>query len=158
MTRVVLAALLAIGACSGRDAEPSGIGPYTFTHTTLADVKAGDCQPTKLEDGRTGTWCFALPPYRIGKRSADLDLYFLGTGKDARLIEILLSVRGCVEDDLEQWLRKAMGAPIETRPKRGYWKNSFMWMAALMPSDPGRCLVHVVPIDEGSEIERIKLL
>jgi hypothetical protein len=33
-----------------------------------------------------------------------------------------------------------------------------MWIAAMMPSEPGRCLVHLLPIDEGSEIERIKLL
>ena len=107
-------------------------------------------------DGRQGTWCFALTPVRIGSRSAELDLYFLGTDKDARLIEIQLKIRGCHEDELEQWMRSAFGPPIESRSTRGYWKNSFLWAAALMPSEPGRCVVHFLPLAENAEIDRIK--
>jgi hypothetical protein len=154
---VVLAAVLAAG-CGGKDPEYTGIGPYRFNHTTRKDVHDGVCQPTDLSDGRKATWCFAVPPFKIGKSNADVDLYFLGTEPDAKLIEIQLKVRGCHEDELEQWLRTAFGAPLDTRPQRAYWKNSFLWVGALMPSDPGRCLVHVLPLSENAEIERIKQL
>lgn len=143
-------------ACS-REPEYSGVGRWRFTRSTLGDVTDGICQPTDLNDGRKGTWCFAQTPYRIASRSAEVDLYFLGTDKTARLIEIQLKVRGCLEDELERWMRTTFGPPIETRSTRGYWKNSFLWAAALMPSEPGRCLVHFLPLSENAEIERIKL-
>jgi hypothetical protein len=31
-----------------------------------------------------------------------------------------------------------------------------MWVAALMPSEPGRCLVHFLPLSETAEIARIQ--
>lgn len=160
MTRAQLAwagALVCL-ACSGREPEFSGIGKWRFTRTTLRDVNEGICQPTELGDGRKGTWCFALTPIRIGNRSADVDLYLLGTEPTAQLIEIQLKVRGCREDELDQWMRSSFGAPIETRSTRGYWKNSFLWAAVLMPSEPGRCLVHLLPLSENAEIDRIKQL
>lgn len=153
---VVALACAAGAACSGREPEVSGIGRWRFTHTTLADVNEGVCQPTELSDGRKGTWCFALTPVKIARSSADVDLYFLGTEKTAKLIEIQLKVRGCHEDELDQWMRSALGPPIETRSTRGYWKNSFLWAAALLPSEPGRCLVHLLPLSENGEIDRIK--
>jgi hypothetical protein len=156
---IALAGLVWVaGACSGREPEVSGVGRWRFTHTTLRDVNEGICQPTDLSDGRSGTWCFALTPFKIGGRSADVDLYFLGTEKTARLIEIQLKVRGCHEDELDQWMRSSLGPPIETRSTRGYWKNSFLWAAALLPSEPGRCLVHFLPLSENAEIDRIKQL
>jgi hypothetical protein len=155
MTRALLV-LAAIVACKGRDPEPSGVGQWTFTSSKLSDVRHGDCQPTKLMDGRQATWCFAQTPYKIGKRVAEVDLYFLGTDPEAKLIEIQLKVRGCVEDELDQWMRSAMGPPIESKGTRGYWKNGFMWAAALMPSEPGRCVVHFIPLEENAEIERLK--
>jgi hypothetical protein len=142
-------------ACS-RAAEPSGIGRWRFTHTTLAEVTDGLCQPTELGDGRKGTWCFAQTPVRIGSSTAEIDLYFLGTEKTAKLIEIQLKIRGCHEDELEQWMRSGFGPPIESKPTRGYWKNSYLWAAALMPSEPARCIVHFLPLSETSEIDRIK--
>ena len=33
-------------------------------------------------------------------------------------------------------MRTAFGPPIETKSTRGYWKNSFLWAAALLPSEP----------------------
>ena len=169
---VAVAAVAALGAlgalalsCNAREPEHDGIGSWRFPHTTLQNIKEGLCQPTDLSDGRKATWCFALPPIRIGpggrdgqdaKLSAEVDLYFLGTEPTARLIEIQLKVRGCREDQLDQWLRQGFGPPMESKPRRGYWKNSFLWVAALMPSEPGRCLVHLLPLSENAEIDRIK--
>jgi hypothetical protein len=146
----------AAGACDRKDPEFAGLGKWRFTHTTLADVKEGICQPTDLSDGRKATWCFALTPMHLAKRNAEVDLYFLGTDPTAKLIEIQLKVRGCLENELDQWMRHSFGPPIETKGTRGYWKNSFLWAAALMPSEPGRCLVHFLPLSEQSEIDRIK--
>ena len=154
-------ALLVVLACTACDAaapEPSGIGTWRFPHTTRGDIKAGVCQPTDLADGRKATWCFAQTPIRIGARTADVDLYFLGGEPTARLIEIQLKVRGCHEDELDQWMRTAFGPPIATKPTRSYWKNSFLWAAALLPSEPGRCLVHLLPVSETAEIARITQL
>jgi hypothetical protein len=151
-----IAIVVGIGACSERKAEHAGIGKWRFTRTTKQDAKAGVCQPTELTDGRKATWCFALPPYKIANRTAEVDLYFLGTDDTAPLIEIQLKIRGCLEDDLERWMNTTFGLPIETRPHRAYWKNSFLWAAAMLPKDPGRCIVHLLPLSEAAEIARIK--
>ena len=157
MTRAVLALLL-LAACDNKSAEFSGVGPWRFGHTTLDNIKGGVCQPTELGDGRKSTWCFAQQPFKIAKSVAEVDLYFLGSEKTAPLIEIQLKVRGCHEDEVEQWMRTAFGVPIDSRSTRGYWKNSFLWAAALMPSEPGRCLIHFLPLSENAEIDRIKQL
>jgi len=148
--------LLALVACSGREAEFSGVGKYRFTHTTLADAKGGHCDPTDLPDGRKGTWCSLMPPYKIGKRAAEVDLYFLGTAQDAPLIEIQLNIRGCDENDTDRWMRESFGAPIEQKGNRGYWKNSFLWAMGELPSEPGRCRLRFLPLSENAEIERLK--
>jgi hypothetical protein len=152
--------LAALAACSERAPEPSGIGPYTFGHTTAGSIHDGNCQPTELGDGRKAIWCFALPPIKVGTKVAEVDTYFLAMPpydtKTAPLIEIQLRVRGCVEDEVDRWMRARFGAPIENKSTRAYWKNSFLWAAALMPSEPGRCVVHFVPLSENAEIERLK--
>lgn len=175
VTAALLAAL-ALPACKARKAEPSGLGPYRFGTTTRANIHQGICQPTELTDGRKATWCFALPPIKVGKRIAEVDAYFLGTEppalpedatkeqKDARkaelaklpLIELQLKIRGCVEDEVDRWMRERFGPPIESKSTRQYWKNSFLWAAAFLPSEPGRCLVHFLPLSENAEIERLK--
>lgn len=148
--------VLLLVACDSKAAEYTGVGPYRFTHTTRKDIHDGVCQPTDLSDGRKATWCFALPPFKVGKSNADVDLYFLGTEPTAPLIEIQLKVRGCHEDEVESWMRQAFGPPAESKSKVAYWQNSFLWAAALMPSEPGRCLIHFLPLSEASEIARIK--
>ena len=156
--KVALVALLLLGACEKKAAEFSGLGKFRFTTTTLKAITDGVCQPTELSDGRKATWCFAQPPFKIGKRVADVDLYFDGTEPTAKLIEIQLKVRGCDETELESWMRTNFGPPVESKSTRGYWKNSFLWAAALMPSEPGRCVVHFLPLSENAEIARIKQL
>jgi hypothetical protein len=154
---IAIAVVLGLKTCRQGSPEFSGIGKYRFGHTTLADVDEGLCQPTDIEDGRRkATWCFGLTPYKVANRPAEIDLYFDGHEPSGALIEIQLKIRGCVEQDLDTWMRTAFGPPYATRPERGYWKNSHLWAAALMPSDPGRCLVHFLPHSEQREIARIE--
>jgi hypothetical protein len=181
--RIALAAavMLLAGAvpflgCEGRKPEPSGLGKYRFGTTTRAQVHDGVCQPTELTDGRKAVWCFGLTPIKVGKRVAEVDAYFLGseppplpddaTKEDVAerkklqeglpLIELQLKVRGCVEDEVDRWMRERFGPPIETKSTRQYWKNSFLWAAAFLPSEPGRCVIHFLPLSENAEIERLK--
>ena len=145
-----------VAGCNGHKVDPSGLGPYVFGRTTVASIHDGNCQPTQLRDGRQATWCFALPPIKVGKRVAEVYAYFGGREPTSPLIELQLQVRGCVEDEADEWMRARFGPPIETRSAREYWKNSFMWMAAKLPSEPGRCLIHFLPLSENQEIARIK--
>jgi hypothetical protein len=143
-------------ACGSGEDEYAGLGRYKLGTSTLKDAMGGRCDPTKLDDGRQATWCYALPPYKVGKHAANVDLYFLGTGDDAPLIEILLSIRGCDEDELVGWMRTNFGQQVDQRPKRAYWQNRYLWAAAFVPSEPGRCVVHFLPTSETSEIARLK--
>jgi hypothetical protein len=148
--------VLALAACEGRKAEPTGLGPYQFGKTTRKAITQGVCQPTELTDGRKAIWCFALPPIKVGTRAAEVDAYFLGSDDTAPLIEFQLKIRGCVEDDLDRWMRARFGPPGESKSTRQYWWNSFLWAVAFMPSEPGRCHVHFLPRSEADEIERLK--
>jgi len=56
----------------------------------------------------------------------------------------------------ERWMRERFGPPIENKATREYWKNSFLWAAAFLPSEPGRCIIHLLPLSENAEIERLK--
>lgn len=151
-----VAVLAAVAACKPKAPEHSGVGPWRFTVTTLKDVGSGRCDPTTLTDGRAATWCYGVTPLNIADRPTEVDLYFAGSEPSARLIEIQLKVRGCVEADLDQWLRRYYGEPSATKATRTYWKNGFVWVAAFLPSEPGRCLVHVLPLSETAEIKRIE--
>lgn len=156
---IAVGAIVATGACSKKEPEFAGVGKYRFGHTTLGDIKEGICQPTPIDDGkRQAGWCFALPAYSIAKRTAEVELYFDSMQLDAPLIEIQLKVRGCLEQELETWLRTAFGPPIESKPNRFYYKNSFLWGAALIPSEPGRCRVHLLPHSEQAQIAKVKQL
>jgi len=154
VTRTGLALLVA-AACSSRATEFDGIGAWRFSRTTLKDITGGLCQPTEV-NGQRYTWCFAQQPLKIAGSTAEVDLYFLGGEPSARLVEIQLKVRGCHEDQVDQWLRASFGPPIDSKSTRGYWKNSYLWVAAMLPSEPGRCLVRALPLSETAEIDRIK--
>ncbi len=181
----LLAVALALGACKAKSAQPNGLGPYRFGHTTLATLNNNPgmtsqmtkCQPTELTDGRKATWCFALNPIKVGERTAEVDAYFLGSEppllaegateeqKKARLeqlkklplIEVQLKIRGCVETQVEQWMRQRYGgADPDSKGTHVYWHNDFLWAMAELPSEPGRCMIHFLPATEGAEISRLK--
>ena len=99
-----------------------------------------------------------MPPFKVGQRTAEVDAYFLGTADNAPLIELQLKIRGCVENEADQWMRQRFGAPIETKGPAEFWKTATMWAGAWLPSEPGRCLVHLLPLSENAEIDRIKRL
>jgi hypothetical protein len=156
--KALVVAALALAACgSAGSADYTGVANWQFGQTTLADVTRGRCEPTDLKDGRKGTWCFGNPPFKVGSKTAEVDVYFDGTEKSAKLIEIQLSVRGCIEDEVAQWMTASFGSPFEQRKDRAYWRNSFLW-AALVPQRLGRCHVHLLPLSESREIARIHQL
>lgn len=157
MTRAALLAVVAAAACKSPPPEISGIDKYRIGHTTRGDVDDGVCQPTDIADGtRKATWCFAMPPYQVAGRTAELELYFEGTEPSGALIELQLKIRGCDEQALDHWLRTQFGPPIESRGARAYWKNSIVWIAGFLPQEPGRCLIRMLPLSEQAEIARIK--
>jgi hypothetical protein len=153
-----LLAVAAVVACKGADGEYSGLGHWRFGVSTLKDASSGRCTAAKLSDGRDATWCLGLKTMKIGQRSADVELYFLGSTPDAPLIEIYMQVRGCDEDEVERFMERTFGNPYEKTATRSFWKNSFLWSVAQMPSEPGRCAIHFLPISEANEIERLKKL
>jgi hypothetical protein len=53
-------------------------------------------------------------------------------------------------------MRERFGPPIESTGNREYWKNSFLWAGAFLPDQPGRCIIHFLPLSENAEIERLK--
>lgn len=150
-------AATAVAACDAND-DYTGVDKWKFGHSVRGDVKSGRCDPTTLEDGRSATWCYLLPPYKIAGKVAELSLYFLGTGDDAPLIEIQLQVHGCVEDDVVAWMRTGFGAQVAEKPKRAYWENRYLWAAAFLPDEPGRCTIHFLPRTELGEINRLRRL
>ena len=152
----LVAAVAAMGACDGKPGQVTGLGHYVFGHTTRGSIHDGICQPTDLTDGRKATWCFALPPFKVGKRPAAVDAYFLGTANDAPLIELQLKIRGCVEDEADQWMRQRFGAPFASEHQKEFWKNDIFWAGAWLPSEPGRCIIHFLPLSENAEIDRLK--
>ena len=105
-------------------------------------------------------WPNLYEPMPSGSGVAEVDTYFSlappYTKDTAPLIEIQLKVRGCVEDEADRWMRERFGPPIETKSTREYWKNSFVWAAAFLPSEPGRCVIHLLPLSENAEIDRLK--
>jgi len=145
----------ALGGGCRKKAEIGGIGPYHVDRTTLASA-TGRCEPTDLPDGRQGTWCYGQPALRVADQNAQVDLYFPGTDPAAKVIEIQLQIRGCKEEPLAGWLRKAFGQPSEELSTKTIWKNDKVYVVGELPSSPGRCLVRVLPRSEEAELQRIR--
>lgn len=153
----IAAVAIVVVTMDKRQPEPAGVGKYRFEHTKLADVEAGRCDPTTVENGaRKVTWCYALPGFDIAGAIVEPHLYFGGVEPTSELIEIQLKVRGCNEDTLDRWMRANFAAPVETRGNRRIWENSHLWALALIPSEPGRCLVRMLPHSESAEISRLR--
>lgn len=169
--------LVVLAGCEGKKPQAAGLGPYRFGKTTRAQLTNGVCQPTELTDGRKATWCFALTPIKVGERTAEVDAYFLGTDppllganpteeqRAARkkelekqpLIELQLKIRGCVETEVEQWMRQRYGGAMpDSKGTKAYWANDFLFAMAELPSEPGRCVIHFLPASETAEITRLK--
>lgn len=153
---IVAALLLVVSACDKRRPEPGGFGPWSFSKSKRKNVKTGRCDPHNAEDGRAMTWCYGGTAYQLGARPAELDLYFLGTGDDAPLVEIQMKIRGCHDQELDSFMKREYGNPIATSGPVTYFQSSFLWAASIIPSAPGRCLVHFLPLSEEAEIARLK--
>ena len=152
---LAIAALVTAGACKSPPPEYDGIGPWRVTRTRLKHA-TGNCQPTDLPDGRKGSYCFGQNPLKLAGSAAEVDLYFDGTAPDAKLIESQLKVRGCREEALLEALRKLFGSPEGTQGAKVFWRNRYVFVAAIAPSTPGQCTVRVFPLSETAEIERVR--
>ena len=145
-------ALAGLVACSAAPAEPAGVGSWDVTRTHKKDA-TGRCEPTDLPDGRKGTWCYLQPPLKLGDQSAQVDLYFGGTGDDAPLVEEQLKIAACDLDKLDTWGRTSFGAPMGHGDAGTFWKNRYA-LVALVPVG-SQCLVRVLPLSEQAEFDRI---
>ena len=157
MQRVLLASALAttVAACSSGKPDYAGIGPYHVKKLTLAQA-TGRCEPTDLPDGRKGTWCFGQPTIQVAGQPAEVDLYFGGTEPSAKVIEIQLQFRGCKEAPLTAWLKTTFGAPYDERSAtKMAWQNPSVFVLGEVPSQPGRCIVRLMPKSEAKEVERL---
>jgi hypothetical protein len=148
----LLAGVALAGACKAAAEEPSGIGAWDVTKTTLADA-TGHCDRTELPDGRKGTWCYMQPSLSIGEQSAQVDLYFGGVDPTSPLIELQLKVPVCDVEKLEAWGRTSFGTPYARAGGRTLWKNRYLY--AMLAPDGSRCMLRVLPLSEAKEWERI---
>jgi hypothetical protein len=150
---VGVAALCALAGCE-RKKQPAGIGKYHVKTLTFEKVR-GRCDPTDLPDGRKGMWCYAFPSEHVAGMKGEVNLYFASNDPKGTPIEVQLQVSGCKEGPLEQWIRSNWGAPIEETSTRGYWENELVYVVGELPSEPGRCLVRLLPKSEKAEFERL---
>jgi hypothetical protein len=147
--------VVAVVAGCERKKQPAGIGPYHVKKLTLAKAP-GRCDPTDLPDGRKGMWCYALPSLTIGGMKAEVGLYFGSTEPTAPVIEIQLQIAGCKEAPIASWIQTNFGKPFEQRPTKAFWENANVYVVGELPSEPGRCMVRVLPKSEKAELERLR--
>lgn len=145
---------LALGGCK-KDKEIAGFGRWNVKKTRLKDAMR--CIPEKLHDGRDGSYCFGQHPVGIKGMPVDVDLYFGGTDPEATLVEIQLKVGGCRAEELEVWMRKNFGAPIESRKQAHAWKNAHLYAAGFLPleEEPGRCVIRMIPVAESGRWDQV---
>ena len=152
---VLVAALAVLAACAKKNTDPNGVGPWQFGKTTLADAEpAGRCLP--IEGGLMQ--CIGLSSMQVGGQTAGTELYFASKAKDAKLVEISLSVKACDAPSVANDLSTRIGPP-KVQALGGSkltWTLSTMYVRALVPDkQSGECLVNfVLP----SDAERIKQL
>ena len=135
MRTILASALLVVacGACGSREPEPNGIGPYVLGKTRLVDGKIS----FRCEPGGELTHCFGGPEVAVGTQAAQVDLYFAGTGDDAPLAEIFLSVRACRTDEVGQAMAQALGPPGEQAETRMLWNRKLVFVEAKLPAPGG---------------------
>jgi hypothetical protein len=148
------AALVLLAGCAKKEPEIAGVEGWNVKHTRLADA-TGRCIPEKLADGRDGSYCFGQQPFGIRGMAVDVDLYFGGTDPASTLVEIQMKVGGCNVENLDGWLRKNLGAPVESKGNRHAWKNAHLHALGYLPlaDEPGRCLVRMIPLAEQARFD-----
>lgn len=146
---------LALAACGSSAAEPAGIGPWDVTKSTLADA-TGRCDPTDLDGGRKGMWCYLQPALKLGEQAAAVDLYFGGTAPTASLVEIQLQIKACKTEDAHAWMTQAFGNPAGFKGTRFWWEKRHVLIVAEMPGAASRCNIRVFPVSERATYDRVK--
>lgn len=154
---LIAAALLGLGGCKrSTERVATGLGNWDVPRATARQVKDGRCDPVKLNDGRAGVWCYALPGPRMGSQAAQVDAYFSdGTAAgsavgsaanlDAPLVELQFSVRACTPTEVDRYLRDRLGVPVQSGQGRAFWENRAILVAADLPDAAGACTIYVFP-------------
>jgi len=147
---LVLALLLAVPqfGCSRERAEVDGIGTYKLGHTSMAE--AGAC--SEREDY---TYCSNNGAVAIGGQSGGVDLYFRGKAPEATATEILVVVRRCQPEPIEEELQKELGAATYQTGGHSMWVGKKATIIARLPAEKGICEVTFL---HPSETERIAKL
>jgi hypothetical protein len=146
-----LGMLITVASGCKRERAINGIDRWELNKTVKKQHK-GRCD---VDEKRNLTWCYGNPSLALGGQSATVDLYFDGTGDEAPLVQILLSIGGCNEPALKTWLQDKLGKTSASTSTRLYWEGKHAFIAALVPSDPARCDVKFVAPDQKGMIDAI---
>lgn len=148
--RYWIIAILLLAACK-KEKQMSGVENWNVNRTRLKDA-TGRCTP----DG-DGMYCFGQKPMGIRGMVTDIDLYFGGQDPEAKLVEIQMKVGSCDDEQLYGWMQTNFGRPVEDKGSRKLWKSKFVYAIGEMPvpDEPGRCLVHIIPVGEKARYERL---
>lgn len=146
---VTLALLVCLAACSRKKAPVGGIGEWKLNETTLGQAP-GFCNPDE-----SITMCSHAATIGFGGQSADIHLYFRGSEPDAPLVEISVVVKACDPEAAERTLTDLLGAPVEKRDKRAFWRSSGSFVAAQLPAEARRCEISFVAPDDADRIAEL---
>jgi hypothetical protein len=139
----LIAALAIVGGCKSKRGEIRGVGPWVLEESVRGDFK-GICS-----EDRGLSWCVVQRPVDLGGQGARVALYLAGAEPTSPLTEIDLSVRGCREADMREWLIHKLGDPTRDAGKRLYWAGKHAFISAQIPSDVAQCaLIFVAAKDE----------
>jgi hypothetical protein len=152
-----LAALpLLVSGCGKKDESPNGVGPWQFGRSVLADAEAaGRCIP--IEGGQMQ--CIGLSAMQVGGQIGEPQTYFASNAKDAKLVEIAITIRTCDAPAVAGDLSTRIGKPTSQSDdgKMLFWQMSTMFVRALVPDKKsGWCELNFVDPGDAQRIADLK--
>ena len=127
---------------SGKQAEASGVGPYHFGHTDARQrsTTASASRPSSPTAARRrgASRCRRSRSASASPRSTRTSSARADNDRAADRVPAqsprLRRGRGRAVD------ARAVRSADREQATREYWKNSFLWVGAFLPSEPGRCI------------------
>ena len=152
----LVVALIALSGCSKKDESPNGVGPWQFGRSVLSDAEAaGRCIP--IEGGQMQ--CIGLSAMQVGGQVGEPQVYFASAAKDAKLIEIAITIRTCDAPAVANDLTTRIGKPTTQSDdgKMLTWQMSTMFVRALVPDKKsGWCELSFVDPGDQARIADLK--